>query len=91
MGSVPLEVGVRELRDRLRRWLEVVERGDEVTITARGKPVARLVGVSTPAALDRLIAEGVVMPAKRPRRPDRTHRRVRARGTVSDLVAEQRR
>jgi len=86
-----LEVGVRELRDRLRRWLDAVERGEEVTITERGRPIARLIGVSSPPLLDRLIADGVVTPAKRPRRPDRVHRRVRTRGTVSDLVAEQRR
>lgn len=86
-----MEVGVRELRDRLRRWLDAVESGGEVTITERGRPIARLIGVSSPLPLERLIAEGVVTPAKRPRRRDRAHRKVRARGTVSDLVAEQRR
>jgi prevent-host-death family protein len=86
-----LEVGVRELRDQLRRWLDAVGRGDEVTVTDRGKPIARLIGVSTPPALERLIAEGVVTPARRRRRTDRDHSRVRASGTVSDLVAEQRR
>lgn len=86
-----MEVGVRELRDRLRRWLDAVERGDEVTITERGRPIARLIGVSSPPPLDRLIADGVVAPAKRPRRPDRAHRKVRTKGTVSDMVAEQRR
>jgi prevent-host-death family protein len=86
-----MEVGVRELRAQLHRWLDAVGKGDEVTITERGKPIARLVGVSSPPPLERLIAEGVVTPAKRPRRQDRAHRRVRSRGTVSDLVAEQRR
>lgn len=86
-----LEVGVRDLRDRLRRWLDAVESGGEVTITERGRPIARLIGVSSPLPLERLIAESVVTPAKRPRRRDRAHRKVRARGTVSDLVAEQRR
>lgn len=86
-----MEVGVRELRDQLRRWLDVVEDGHEVTITERGKPVARLIGVSSPSQLERLIADGVVTPAKRGRRLDRGHRKVKARGTVSDLVAGQRR
>lgn len=86
-----MEVGVRELRDQLRRWLDVVEDGHEVTITERGKPVARLIGVSSPSQLERLIADGVVTPAKRGRRPDRSHRKVKARGMVSDLVAGQRR
>jgi prevent-host-death family protein len=86
-----LEVGVRELRDRLRHWLDAVESGEEVTITERGRPIARLIGVSSIPLLEKLIAEGVVSPAKRSRRPDRAHRRVRTKGTVSDLVPEQRR
>jgi prevent-host-death family protein len=85
------QVGVRQLRNELSRWLDAVQGGDEVTITERGLPVARLIGVSGPSQLERLIAEGVVTPAKRPKRPSREHRKVRAKGTVSDLVAEQRR
>lgn len=86
-----MEVGVRELRDQLRHWLDAVGKGDEVTVTERGRPIARLIGVAAPPPLERLIAEGVVSPAKRPRRRDRAHRKVRTRGTVSDLIAEQRR
>lgn len=91
LGGVPLEVGVRELRDHLRRWLDAVGEGDEVTVTDRGRPIARLIGVSGPSALERLIAKGVVTPARRARRLDRDHSRARASGTVSDLIAEQRR
>jgi predicted nucleic acid-binding protein len=35
-----LDVGVKALRDHLRQWLEAVQRGEEVTVTERGKPVA---------------------------------------------------
>lgn len=86
-----MEVGVRELRDGLRRWLDAVEGGEEVTITERGRPIARLIGVSAVSQFERLVAEGVLTPAKRPRGRDASHRRVRAKGTVSDLVSEQRR
>ena len=86
-----MDVGVRELRDRLKHWLEAARRGDEVTVTERGKPIARLIGVSSPPALERLIAQGVVTRANRPRRQDRVHLKVKATGTVSDLVSEQRR
>ncbi len=55
-----MDVGVRELRDGLRRWLDAVKRGEEVTITERGMPIARLIGVSSPPSLERLIAEGIV-------------------------------
>ena len=84
-----VEAGVRELRDRLSHYLNVVRDGQEVTVTDHGKAVARLVPLDQPRALDRLIAEGLVTPAsaaKRSRRPIR----ITAKGTVSDLVVEQR-
>lgn len=37
------EVGVSEAADRFGRLLELVEAGEEVVITRRGKPVARMV------------------------------------------------
>jgi prevent-host-death family protein len=86
-----MQVGVRQLRDELRKWLEAVRQGDEVIVTERGKPIARLIGASTPPPLERLIADGIVTPAQRPRRPSRAHRRVKAKGSVSELVARQRR
>jgi prevent-host-death family protein len=89
--SEPVEVGVRELRDHLSSWLDRVEAGDEVIITDRGRPVARLTPTSGRARLDRLIDEGIVTPAKRPRRP-LPPPTIRLRGiTVEELVAEQRR
>jgi prevent-host-death family protein len=84
-----MEAGVRELRDHLSHYLNVVRDGQEVIVTDHGKAVARLVPLDQPRALDRLIAEGLVTPAmivKRSRKP----LRVIATGTVSDLVAEQR-
>ena len=53
------------------------------------KAVARLVPLDQPRALDRLVAEGLVTPAAAAKR-SRTPLRVTAKGTVSDLVAEQR-
>jgi prevent-host-death family protein len=49
------EVGAFEAKNRLGALLDAVERGEEVTITRRGKPVARLV---RPAAIfDRAAAK----------------------------------
>lgn len=84
-----MEVGVRELRDHLSRYLNAVREGDEVTVTDHGKAVARLVPVGQPRPLDRLIAEGLVTPAQASK-PTRSGGRIKAKGTVSDLVAEQR-
>ncbi len=86
-----MQVGVRQLRDELRRWLDAVRKGEEIIVTERGKPIARLIGASTPAPLDRLIADGIVTPPERPRKRSGAYRRVRAKGSVSGLVAEQRR
>lgn len=84
-----MEVGIRDLRDHLSRYLERVREGDDVTITDRGRAVARIVGVEGVRTIDRLVAEGLVEP--RPSRRRGTRRAVPASGTVSDLVAEQRR
>lgn len=84
------EAGIRDLRDHLSRYLERVRSGEELTVTHRGKPIARLVPVDGPHMLDRLIAEGLVTPAAtRDRRRPTT--RVTVTGEVSGLVAEQRR
>ena len=84
-----MEVGVRALRDGLSRHLAEVRKGHTVTVTDHGRPIARIVPIEAPTALERLVAEGRVRPAKQRRRA--APRPVPASGTVSDLVAEQRR
>jgi prevent-host-death family protein len=84
-----MEAGVRELRDHLSRYLEVVRDGKEVTVTDHGKAVARLVPLDQPRVIDRLIAEGLISSAEN-NKQKRPLRRIRTKGTVSDLVAEQR-
>lgn len=84
-----MSIGVRELRDGLSRHLAHVRAGHTVTVTDHGVPVARIVPIGAPSALEQLIADGRVTPAKRPKQP--SGRRVKAAGTVSDLVTEQRR
>ncbi|CAN5829359.1 hypothetical protein BH24ACT5_BH24ACT5_26390 [soil metagenome] len=85
-----MEAGVRELRDHLSRYLSVVREGYEVTVTDHGKAVARLVPLDQPRVIDRLVSEGLISPAPQAKRR-RAAPRVTASGTVSDLVAEQRR
>ena len=84
-----MEVGVRELRNNLSRYLERVRHGQEIVVTARGRRIARLLPAGTERALDRLIAEGLVTPAQRPKR--RARQPIKSQGAVSDLVADQRR
>jgi prevent-host-death family protein len=85
-----VEVGVRELKNNLSRYLDRVSGGLEVVVTERGRPVARLLRIDEPAdQLGDLIAAGLVRPPRTAVR--RLPRPIAASGTVSDLVADQRR
>jgi prevent-host-death family protein len=52
------EVGVAQLRRELKDWLDRARAGDEVVITERGRPVARLSGIDVAPLLDQLAEEG---------------------------------
>ena len=87
-----MEVAVSRLRAELASWIARVRDGEEVIVTDRGTPVARLLAVDTAPLLERLVEEGVVGSPGRTDRPvARSAERVRARGPVADLVGEQRR
>jgi len=89
LPSPDIEVGVRELHDRLSEHLDRVEEGTEIVVTRRGRPIARLSAVDREDPLDELVRRGLVKLPAKPRGPRRP--RVKARGSVSDLVSEQRR
>lgn len=55
-------IGVRELRQRASEYLRQVETGQSLEITARGRTVALLVPVRRTGHLDRLIAQGRLIP-----------------------------
>jgi|SRR5829696_1143536 len=87
------EVGIRELHDQLSRYVRHAAEGNEVVVTMRGVPVARL----APMEAENLLADDVHAPEllqepPRPRTP--VTRRIRLKGPgplMSDYVAEQRR
>lgn len=84
------EAGIRELRDHLSKYLDRVREGEEIIVTDRGTAVARVVPFEEPRPYDRLVAEGVIRPSKASERT-RPQERVEADGSVSELVADQRR
>lgn len=87
-----MEVGVRELRSQLSRWIGHARQGREILITDRGRPVARLVPVEGESAIEQLIALGIATPPASTRRDDLTPPTVRPRGgSVTELLLEQRR
>ncbi len=82
---------MRDLKNNLSRYLDRVQAGEEVIVTDRGRPVARLSALdSQRERFSDLIVAGVVRPAQRPSR-ERPSRRIKPVGSVSDLVADQRR
>jgi prevent-host-death family protein len=85
------EVGVRELHDRLSRYVQHVKDGAEVVVTMRGRRVARLVPLDEVDPLADLRARGLIREPTAPRRPRARRARLKAGKPVSDLVADQRR
>lgn len=83
------EVGVRALHDRLSEYLDGVEKGVDVVVTRRGRRIARLSAVDREAPLEELARRGLVRLPDKPRTQRRAS--VAARGSVSALVADQRR
>jgi prevent-host-death family protein len=92
MYTDAMDVSISTLRAELSSWIERARAGEEVVVTDRGTPVARLLAVDTAPLLDQLVADGVL---SKPRRADRPAARglvrVRASGSVAELVTEQRR
>jgi prevent-host-death family protein len=86
-----MDVAVSELRAHLGDWLDRARQGEDVVVTDRGVPVVKLVAVAGIDTIERLTREGVITPASTPRVSARNMPRVRSRGSVSDLVSEQRR
>jgi prevent-host-death family protein len=56
-------IGVRELRQNASEYLRLVEAGESVEVTDRGRPVALLVPVPE-SKLERMIRSGRIRPAE---------------------------
>lgn len=92
MYSTGVDVAITELRSNLKAWVERARAGDDVVVTERGVPVARLVAVDAASVIERLERDGVVSRPQRAKRPQASGRvRARATGPVADLVTELRR
>lgn len=83
-------VGIRELRDGLSRHLAAVREGGEITVTDHGKPIARIVPIGRESGLEALIRQGLATVPKGPRKTVYPEP-IKVNGTVSDLIADQRR
>jgi prevent-host-death family protein len=87
-------MGLREANQRFSTMIKAVRRGEEVLLTERGKPFARLVPVREPedfdAVIKRLEAEGFLHPATKPG-PMPYFRPIRIRGpSIVQTLREER-
>ena len=90
--SCCMDVAVTELRAHLGRWIDAAREGNDIVITDRGTPVARIVALDSAPVIERLTAQGVVSRpthASRPVAGDR--QRPTPKRPVADIVSEQRR
>ena len=58
-------VGIRELKAKLSEYVSRAANGEQIVVTDRGKPVARLVGLEGASMIERGIEEGWITPATR--------------------------
>lgn len=85
-----MEVGIRELRAHLSRYLDQVREGEEIVVTDRGTPIAKISPTNGRSRIDELIAAGVITPPVN-RGPRTVPTPIKIKGGISDLVDEQRR
>ncbi len=85
------EIGVRELRDELSRYVERAASGAEIVVTVRGRQVARLLPMGAEDPLADLRRRGLVQEPTRTKRRARGRARPKPAAPVAELVGEQRR
>jgi prevent-host-death family protein len=86
-----MDVGVRELKQRLSKYLERAARGETIRVTDRGVPKAILGPVPGSLRLDDGIAEGwIAAPKRRGVPPPARVRRARSTVRIEEALAEDR-
>jgi len=61
-----MDIGIRELKAKLSHYVQQASTGTAITVTDRGRPVARLVALSDGASrIDQGIAEGWIEAPRR--------------------------
>jgi prevent-host-death family protein len=83
-----VDVGVRELKQRLSEYLDRAERGELLRVTDRGRPKALLGPLPERAQVERGIAEGWIRPGSGAGL--HSVRRVKSPGHALDALGEDR-
>lgn len=83
-----MDVGVRELKQRLSEYLERAAQGETIRVTDRGQPKAILGPIPGSGRLNQGIAEGWIRSAEESE-PSRVPR-AKASRSIADVVGEDR-
>jgi len=88
-----MEVSVSQLRAQLKDYLAKAKEGQDIVVTERGVPIARLVGVEGAGLLEQLEREGLITsPASaRPPAPDLVGSKRGSDSAISGLLKRLRR
>ena len=79
--TLRVDVAISALRAELASWVARAQAGEEVVVTDRGIPVARLTGIDTAPLLEQLFRSGVLSRPQRSERPVARSCRAATRGT----------
>jgi len=89
LHTIKGDVGVRELHDQLSRYVQHVSEGNEVVVTMRGRPVARLAPIDAPDPFEDLRRRGLIQEPTKEWMPSSDG--PIPTEPVADLIVEQRR
>ena len=90
-----MRVGLRQANQQFSRIIKAVRNGEEVVLTERGRPIARVTPIprqsKIEAALDRMVADGLLRRAEK-RGPMLARKPIRLRGgpSIVQTIREER-
>lgn len=89
-----MNIGLREANQHFSKLITIVRSGEEVTLTGRGRPIARIIPIppheEIETAIQRLVAVGLLRPATKPwRMPPFTPRWLRG-PSIAQALREER-
>ena len=87
--SSGLQVGIKDLRDGLSRYLDRVRSGGTITVTDHGRPIARITPVGRLTTYEQMLRDGRITPGRVPKGTT-IPQPIETAGPVSDFIAEQR-
>lgn len=90
-SSYMIEVGVRELKNSLSRYLRRIREGETVVVTDRGEPIARIIPVGVPDGIAGLLAQGRITWSGETFVPPRKAPPLAPGPPLADYIAEDRR